>query len=60
MPTINELEARLNTHEEVCAVRYEGMRARLKRLEQLQVGKGAFVKMLKDSLKEKDDGAAHD
>ena len=31
--TIDQTEARLNTHEEVCALRYESICARLKRLE---------------------------
>lgn len=33
MATINTTEARLDTHEEVCAMRYEQINARLKRLE---------------------------
>ena len=33
MTTIDQTEARLNTHEEVCSLRYEGICARLKRLE---------------------------
>jgi len=33
MASINETEARLNSHEEVCAVRYETINARLKRIE---------------------------
>ncbi len=33
MNTIDETKARLNTHEEVCALRYESICARLKRLE---------------------------
>jgi hypothetical protein len=33
MATINETDARLSTHEEVCALRYEQINARLKRLE---------------------------
>lgn len=33
MATIDQTEARLNTHEEVCALRYESICARLKRLE---------------------------
>jgi hypothetical protein len=33
MTTINATEARLSTHEEVCALRYEQINARLKRLE---------------------------
>lgn len=33
MATIDATDARLNTHEEVCAFRYEQINARLKRLE---------------------------
>lgn len=33
MGNISETEARLNSHEEVCAIRYEQINARLKRLE---------------------------
>lgn len=33
MTTVDKTEARLNTHEEVCALRYESICARLKRLE---------------------------
>lgn len=33
MANISETEARLNSHEEVCALRYEQINARLKRLE---------------------------
>ena len=33
MATINATEARLDTHEEVCAMRYEQINARLKRIE---------------------------
>jgi hypothetical protein len=33
MTTIDETKARLNTHEEVCALRYESICARLKRVE---------------------------
>lgn len=35
MTTIDQTEARLNTHEEVCALRYESICARLKRLENM-------------------------
>jgi len=31
--TITETDARLNSHEAVCAIRYEQINARLKRLE---------------------------
>lgn len=33
MTSIDQTEARLNTHEEICALRYDGICARLKRLE---------------------------
>ena len=33
MNTIDATEARLSTHEEVCAIRYEQINARLKRIE---------------------------
>jgi hypothetical protein len=35
MATINSTEARLDTHEQVCAFRYEPINARLKRLESI-------------------------
>jgi hypothetical protein len=35
MTTINATEARLSTHEEVCAFRYEQINSRLKRLESI-------------------------
>ena len=35
MLTIDATEARLSTHEEVCAFRYEQINARLKRLESI-------------------------
>jgi hypothetical protein len=41
--TITETEARLNSHEAVCAVRYEGINARLKRLEQILIGACGFI-----------------
>ena len=40
---MNETEARLNSHEAVCAVRYEAINARLKRLEQILIGVAGFV-----------------
>jgi hypothetical protein len=33
MATIDATDARLSTHEEVCAMRYEQINSRLKRLE---------------------------
>lgn len=40
---MNETEARLNSHEAVCAVRYEAINARLKRLEQILMGTAGFI-----------------
>lgn len=40
---MNEVEARLNSHEAVCAFRYEAINARLKRLEKILIGVAAFV-----------------
>jgi len=33
MPQMDKTEARLDTHEEVCKIRYEAINARLKRIE---------------------------
>ncbi len=33
MSTVDKTDARLSTHEEVCAIRYEQINARLKRIE---------------------------
>lgn len=35
---VDDVEARLTTHEAVCAERYAGINARLKRLESLLIG----------------------
>lgn len=35
MATVDATDARLNTHEEICAFRYEQINARLKRLESI-------------------------
>jgi hypothetical protein len=43
MTDINETEARLNSHEAVCALRYESINARLKRLEQILIAVAGFV-----------------
>jgi hypothetical protein len=43
MATINETDARLNSHEAVCALRYESINARLKRLEHILMGTAAFI-----------------
>ena len=37
MPTIDATDARLSTHEEVCAMRYEQINARLKRIEGIMI-----------------------
>ena len=44
--TIDQTEARLNTHEEVCALRYESICARLKRLEGLGMTVAGTIIML--------------
>lgn len=46
MTTIDQTEARLNTHEEICALRYEGISARLKRLEGVGVTVAGTIIML--------------
>jgi hypothetical protein len=47
MATINETEARLNSHEEICAFRYEQINARLKRLEHILIkASGALLVMM--------------
>ena len=46
MTTIDQTEARLNAHEEVCALRYDGICARLKRLENIGVGVAGTIIML--------------
>ena len=46
MTSIDKTEARLNTHEEVCALRYESICARLKRLEGLGMTVAGTVIML--------------
>jgi hypothetical protein len=37
MTTIDKTDARLATHEEICAIRYEQINARLKRLEAIML-----------------------
>lgn len=46
MTSIDQTEARLNTHEEVCALRYEGICARLKRLEGVGITVAGAIIML--------------
>jgi hypothetical protein len=37
MANIDSTDARLSTHEEVCAIRYEQINARLKRIESIMM-----------------------
>jgi hypothetical protein len=50
MATIGEVKGQLDTHEAVCAERYAGINARLKRLEQILIGTAAFIIALLISL----------
>ena len=43
MPTITETDARLNSHEAVCELRYDSICARLKRIEQILIGSAGFI-----------------
>jgi hypothetical protein len=43
MATINTTEARLSTHEEVCAYRYEAINARLKRIENIMIAAAGLM-----------------
>jgi hypothetical protein len=43
MATIDKNEAALSAHEAICAERYTGINARLKRLEQILMGSTAFI-----------------
>ena len=46
-PSMDPVEARLNTHEAVCAERYAGINARLKRIEGWFVAAvGALITLL--------------
>jgi hypothetical protein len=40
---IDNTEARLNTHEAVCEIRYDSICARLKRIEQILVTSAGFI-----------------
>lgn len=43
----SDVESRLSTHEAVCAERYAGINARLKRLEHILIGSaGAIILLL--------------
>jgi hypothetical protein len=43
MTTVQELEVTVTSHIDVCAVRYEAIHARLKRLERLVISVGGTV-----------------
>ena len=40
---IDQTQAKLNTHEAVCEIRYDSICARLKRIEQILIGSAAFI-----------------
>ena len=44
--SLDEVDHRLSTHEEVCALRYEQLNARLKRLEQILLGAAGAILLL--------------
>ena len=47
MAEVDSTDARLNSHEAVCALRYEQINARLKRLEQVIIkASGALIAMM--------------
>jgi hypothetical protein len=46
MATIDETQAQLNTHEQVCAFRYESICARLKRLETIGMSVAGTIILL--------------
>ncbi len=50
MASIGDVKGQLDTHEAVCAERYLGINARLKRLEQILIGSAAFIIALLLSL----------
>ena len=46
-----DLDHRISTHEEICALRYEQINARLKRLEQIILGAfGTVIILLLNNL----------
>lgn len=47
MPTANEVNSRLNTHEAVCEERWKETIVRIKRLEHIMIGaSGGIIAML--------------
>ena len=47
---VSEVEGRVDTHEAVCAERYSGINARLKRLEGILIGTAGAIIILLLSL----------
>ena len=43
MATVNELDVRLTSHEDVCELRYETINARLKRIEHIGFTVAGFI-----------------
>jgi hypothetical protein len=50
MSSVDQVKGQLDTHEAVCAERYLGINARLKRLEQILIGSAGFIIVLLLSL----------
>ena len=49
--SLDDVDHRLSTHEEICALRYEAINARLKRLETILLGAvGAVLLLLISNL----------
>jgi hypothetical protein len=46
MNTIDQTQAQLNTHEQVCALRYESICARMKRIEKIGMTATGTIIML--------------
>jgi len=46
MTTIDQTQAQLNTHEQVCALRYESICARMKRIENIGMTATGTIIML--------------
>ncbi len=46
MTSIDQTQAQLNTHEQVCAFRYESICARMKRIESIGIGAAGTIIML--------------
>lgn len=40
---VTDTEAKLNSHEAVCEIRYDSICARLKRIEQILIGSAGFI-----------------